>query len=79
MKNAFTLNEMENMFEIGGIMMSLVKDKKIEIEDSKDAFYYALTLAIDFEKEHADTEDYYSDIDEFVVDKVIEEFGAESE
>lgn len=79
MKSAFNLNEMENMFEIGGIMMSLVKDKKIEIEDSKDAFYYALTLAIDFEKEHADTEDYYSDLDEFVVDKILEEFGVESE
>lgn len=77
MKSAFNLNEMENMFEIGGIMMSLVKDKKIEIEDSKDAFYYALTLAIDFEKEHADTEDYYSDLDEFVVDKILEEFGVE--
>jgi DNA mismatch repair ATPase MutS len=78
MKNAFTLNEMENMFEIGGIMMSLVKDNKIEIEDSKDAFYYALTLAIDFEKEYANTEDYYNDIDEFVVDKILEEFGTES-
>lgn len=79
MKNAFNLNEMENAFEIGGIMMSLIKDKKIEIEDSKDAFYYALTLAIDFEKEHEDTEDYYNDLDEFVVDKILEEFGIESE
>lgn len=75
MKNAFNLNEMENAFEIGGIMMSLVKDNKIEIEDSKYAFYYALKLAIDFEKEHADTEDYYGDLDEFVVGKVLEEFG----
>lgn len=75
MKNAFTLNEMENMFEIGGIMMSLVKDKKIEIEDGMDAFYCALTLAIDFEKEHADTEDYYNDLDEFAVDKILKEFG----
>ena len=79
MKSVFNFNEMENMFEIGGIMMSLVKDKKIEIEDSKDAFYYALTLAIDFEKEHEDTEDYYNDLDQFVVDKIIEEFGAERE
>lgn len=78
MKSAFNLNEMENMFEIGGIIMSLVKDKKIEIEDSKDAFYYALTLAIGFENEHADTEDYYNDLDEFVVDKILEEFGVEN-
>ena len=79
MKSVFNFNEMENMFEIGGIMMSLVKDKKIEIEDSKDAFYYAMILAINFEKEHADTEDYYNDLDQFVVDKIIEEFGAERE
>ena len=77
MKNAFTLNEMENMFEIGGVMMSLINDKKIEIEDSKDAFYYALILAINFEKEHADTEDYYNDLYEFVVGKILEKFGAE--
>lgn len=75
MKNTFNLNEMENAFEIGSIMMSLINDKKIEIEDSKDAFYYALTLAIDFEKEHADTEDYYNDLDEFAVGKIIEKFG----
>lgn len=75
MKSIFNLNEMENAFEIGGIMMSMVKDKQIVIEDSKDAFYYALTLAIDFEKEHEDTEDYYNDLDEFVVDKILEEFG----
>jgi len=79
MKSAFNLNEMENAFEIGGIMMSLIKDKKIEIEDSKDAFYYALTLAIDFEKEHEDTEDYYNDLDNFVIDKILEEFGVASE
>ena len=78
MKNAFNLNEMETIFEISGIIMSLIKDNKIEIEDSKEAFYYALTLAIDFEKEHEDTEDYYSDLDEFVVDKIVKEFGIEN-
>lgn len=78
MKNAFNLNEVENAFEIGGIMMSLLKDKKIEVEDSKEAFYYALTLAINFEKEHEDTEDYYNELDEFVVDKLIKEFGVDN-
>ena len=75
MKNAFNLNEVENAFEIGRIMQFMLDNKQIDIQDSKDAFYYALTFAIDFEKENEDTEDYYNDLDEFVVDKILEEFG----
>lgn len=74
----FTLNEMETIFEIGGVMMSMIKDNKIEVKDSKDAFYYALSLVIDFEKEHAYTEDYYNDLDKFVVGKVLEKFSIEN-
>ena len=75
MNKAFTLNEMENIFEIGGIMMAMIHDGKIKIEDSKYAFYYALKLAIDFEKECENTDDYYNDLDVFVTGKIVEEFG----
>lgn len=75
MKNAFNLNEVENAFEIGRMMQFMLDNKQIDIQDSKEAFYYALTLAIDFEKEHEDTEDYYNDLGEFVAGKIIEEFG----
>lgn len=75
MKNIFTLNEMENAFEIGAIMMALVSNDRIKIEDSKEAFYCALALAIDFEKEYVDAEDYYNDLDNFVVDKILDRFG----
>lgn len=79
MKNAFNLNEMENAFEIGRIMQVMCDNLQININDSKEAFYYALTLAIDFEKEHEDTEDYYNDLAKFVVDKILENFGVEHE
>lgn len=75
MKKAFNLNEVENTFEIGRMMQFMLDNKQIDIQDSKEAFYYALTLAIDFEKEHEDTEDYYNDLGEFVVGKIIEKFG----
>lgn len=78
MKNAFNLNEVENAFEIGRIMQFMLDNKQIDIQDSKEAFYYALTLAIDFEREHEDTEDYYNELDEFVVNKLIEKFGIEN-
>ena len=78
MKNAFNLNEVENAFEIGRMMQFMLDNKQIDIQDSKEAFYYALTLAIDFEKEHEDTEDYYNDLGEFVVNKLIEKFGVEN-
>ena len=69
---AFNIMEMENIFEIGRNIEAMVNNEEIEIEDSKDAFALALQLAIEFEKEHSDTEDYYFDLDEFVIDKIIE-------
>ena len=75
MRNIFNLNEMENMFEIGAVMMAMVSSDRIKIEDSKEAFYYALKLAIDFEKEYADTENYYDDLDNFVADKILNRFA----
>lgn len=73
----FTMAEAENMFEIGRCMQYMQDNGSIEIEDSKNAFMYAMTLAVEFEKEHADTEDYYRDIEEFVSEKILEEFGGD--
>jgi hypothetical protein len=72
MKNAFTLNEMENMFEIGRTMQAMYDIDKIIVEDSKDAFYLALKLALEFENVYPDTDDYYGDIDTFVSDNIPE-------
>jgi hypothetical protein len=64
---------MENMFEIGRTMQAMYDLDEIVLEDSKDAFYFALKLALEFESEHPDTEDYYGDIDTFVSEKIHEE------
>lgn len=74
---AFTIEEMENIFEIGRNMQAMVDNEEIEIEDSKEAFMFALKLAVEFEKEHPDSDDYYNDLDEFVIDKILEEFKVE--
>ena len=72
---AFTINEMENIFEIGRNMQSMFFNDKIEIDDSKEAFVFALKLAMEFEEKHRDTECYYLDLDEFVEERAIKEFG----
>ena len=74
---AFTINEMENIFEIGRTIQAMVDLEEIEIEDSKEAFNFAIGLAMEFEKEHADTEEYYYDLDEFVIEKILKEFKIE--
>lgn len=74
---AFTINEMENIFEIGRNIQAMCDIEEIEIDDSKEAFNLALGLAIEFEKEHHDTEEYYYDLDEFVNDKILERFKIE--
>ena len=66
---AFTYKEMENIFEIGRTMQAMFGNEEIDIEDSKEAFNFALGLAIEFEKEYPDTDDYYNDIDEFAIEK----------
>lgn len=73
----FTIMEMENIFEIGRNIEAMVRNEEIEVEDNKEAFAFALKLAVEFEKEHTDTEDYYFDLDEFVVEKILEEYGVE--
>ena len=75
---AFTINEMETIFEIGRAMQSAAGDGAIEIEDSKNAFLFACKLAMDFEEKYRDTEDYYYDIDEFTTEKILKEFSKDN-
>ena len=63
---AFTINEMENIFEIGRIIQHAIDNGEIEIEDGKNAFWFAVKLAVEFEEKYPESEDYYGDIDEFV-------------
>lgn len=73
----FSIEEMENIFEIGRNMQAMIDNEEIEVNDSKDAFLFALQLAVEFEKEHADTECYYIDLDDFTEKRILEEFKAE--
>lgn len=75
---AFTLNEMENIYEIGRTMQCMIDDVDINVVDEKMAFMYALKLAIEFEEKYPDTEDYYSDLDDFVTVKLKAQFGFEN-
>ena len=70
----YTINEMENAFEIGRHIQGMIDAESIEIEDSKEAFAAALMLALEFEKEYPDTEDYYGDLEEFITDKILEAY-----
>ena len=72
---AFTINEMENIFEIGRVMQAMFSDDRIDIDDSKDAFMLALKLAMEFEEEYPEPECYYLDLDEFVEEKLMIELG----
>lgn len=74
---AFTINEMENIFEIGRNIQAMYDNEEIDIDDSKEAFNFAIGLAVEFEQEHPDTEEYYYDLDEFVNDKILERFKIE--
>ena len=74
---AFSIEEMENIFEIGRQMQYMIDFGNIKIEDSKDAFMFALQLAVEFEKEYPYSEDYYGDIDEFMSKRILEEFETE--
>ena len=73
----FNIEEMENIFEIGRHMQYMIDFGNIKVEDSKDAFMFALGLAIEFEKEHPDSEDYYGELDEFMSKKMLEEYEVE--
>lgn len=70
---AFNINEMENIFEFGRIAQHLV-DTNVISGDSKEIFNFALGLAVRFEEEYPETETYYDDVEEFVLEKFIKEF-----
>lgn len=74
---AFTLDEMKTIYNIGATIRGMVDDYEIEITDSQEAFYYALELAMQFEKEYPDTENYHEDLRRFVYDKLLDKFGFE--
>ena len=73
----FNCYEMENMFEIGRQIQAMVDAEEIEVEDSQEAYYFALQLALKFEEEHPETDDYYWDMYEFIVEKILDRFGVE--
>ena len=74
---SYTGKEMENAFEIGRQIQAMVDAEEIEIEDSVEAYLFALNLSADFEKEYPDTDDYYADLYEFIVEKILDRFGVE--
>ena len=74
----FTMNEMENIFEIGRAMQCAADAGEIEIEDSKDAFMFAITAAVEFEEKYPNSENYYCDIDDFIDAKMKAAFGFEN-
>ena len=65
----FKFNEIENVFEIGRIIQALLDKGQIKYYESKVAFIDAVNWAMEFEKTHADSEDFYWDIDMFVQKK----------
>lgn len=71
--HTFSINEMENIFEIGRMIEA--RASILPWEDSKNAFAFALKCAQEFEKEYPETEDYYGDIDEFMDKKFREAFN----
>lgn len=73
----FAIEEMENIFEIGRNIQAMIDNEEIEVEDSKEVFLFAMQLAVEFEKERPETEEYYFDLDEYVIDKILEKFGVE--
>jgi hypothetical protein len=73
----FTGEEMENMFEIGRQIQAMIDADEIEVEDSREAYSFALELSLAFEKEFPETEDYYGDLYEFIVEKILDRFGVE--
>lgn len=77
-KHNYNSKEMENIFEIGREIQFLTDNNVIEIPDSKDAFTFALQLAVEFEDKHPETDDYYEDLLDFIQDKILDEFGIDA-
>lgn len=71
----FTYEEMENIFEIGREIQYMLDHNTIEAEDSKEIFLFAMQLAVEFEENFSETDDYYSDLYNFIVDRIVDRFG----
>lgn len=76
---AFTLNEMENIFEIGRILQLYDCENLIDVPDNKEAFNFALQLALDFEEAYQESGDYYGDLYEFVARDIAKRFHTSNE
>lgn len=73
----FTYEEMENIFEIGREIQYMIDHETIEVEEGKEAYLLALQLAIEFEEKFPETDDYYSDLYDFIADKIVDRFGVD--
>lgn len=72
----FTLNELENAFEMGCIVQNMIQDGVIDV-GSKEAFNFALPLVTEFEHIGPSADYYYEDIDRFTVYKFMNAFAME--
>jgi hypothetical protein len=69
---------MENIFEIGRTIEAQMRDGLIEhYWASDELFAFSLDLAQRFEYEYPDTDDYYGDLDKFVIERLQQKFGKE--
>ena len=73
----FVMNEMENIFHIGRMIEALRFTFKIDVseEEDKEIFLYAMDWAMMFEHECPDSENYYEDLEKFVVPKIMKKWG----
>lgn len=73
----FTLNEMENALHIGRMIEALRFTFRINLsdEEDKEIFLYAMDWAQLFELECPDSENYYEDLEKFVVPKIMKKWG----
>ena len=71
----YSIYEIENAFEIGRFIQNMIDNEEIYVDDSKEAFAFGLQLALEFEDKFPGTDDYYMDLEEFVIDKIVEKFG----
>lgn len=78
MDRGYTYFEMENIFEIGRAIEAMMKNKMLDEDiDSKALFSLAVNLAQEFEEVNPGPEDYYGELDEFIVPRIKKEFGRE--
>lgn len=70
----FTMNEMENVFEIGKILNRMGAEGTFYVENRPEAFLLALAIAVEFEAKHPDTQDYYNELEQFVKEQLTKIF-----